>query len=78
MAAKLTINCTGRIILPDSRRSPALASSRAAWTRSGGHWWITEDKALRSEYLAWPAAHIVGFELQHLETTSFERIIKQH
>ncbi len=24
---------------------------------------ITEDKALRSEYLAWPAAHIVGYKL---------------
>jgi hypothetical protein len=22
-----------------------------------GHWWITEDNALRSEYLAWPAAY---------------------
>ena len=56
--------------------SPALAPP-CGLDKKWGHWWITEDKALRSEYLAWPAAHIVRIELQLQKTTSIERIIKQ-
>ena len=39
---------------------------RAAWTRSGWYWSITAVQALRSEYLAWPAANIVKLKLRLL------------
>ena len=35
---------------------------------------LTAVKALCSEYLAWPTANIVGFELQLFKATGFERM----
>ena len=35
---------------------------------------LTAVQALRSDYLAWPSANIVGFELQLIEVASFERM----
>jgi hypothetical protein len=39
---------------------------RSAWTRSGGHWWITAGKKLRSEYLAWASPYFTFMKPEQL------------